>query len=280
MANRNSLRSASPAARQPNGGWPERAAWTHRPTIVHATARRSFSVTPGRPFDCFCASSLEQVLSAWQLVYRRYVEMELIHENSFGIHTTPMAVGRQACVICGSAGGGVHTTMTLITDTAQGLPLDSVYAPYLDGLRQKGRRLLEVGLLADRRRNHARGISALFLMMRWAAYYTLHSEATDMVIGVHPHHTPFYERYYGFERFAATADYPLVRNNPVVPLRLRVQESLARNILPRGLVAMRDNPVAADAFAQRFEFKPEQVDGSPIAAFLQAANQPVRDTTA
>ena len=158
--------------------------------------------------------------------------------------------------------------MTLFRDNPMGLALDSVYAPHLDKLRRKGRRLLEVGMLADRRRSAARGVGALFSMMRWAVHFGLHTDVTDIVIGVHPRHAQFYERCYGFEQFASPTSYPLVRNNPVVPLRLRLLEQLSHDVLPRGLADARDNPISASAFSQRFAFEPEQLRGSLIAGFL------------
>ncbi len=219
--------------------------------------------------SCSCATSLEEVESAWQLVYERYTQMGLIDENPFGIHAVPGAVGPHACVIWGPEGSDVGYTMTLFRDNPMALSLDSVYARELDELRGLGCRLLEVGMLADRRQSASRGVGALFSMMRWAIYYGLHTDLTDIVIGVHPRHAQFYVRCYGFEQFASPTSYPMVRNNPVVPLRLRLLERLAADVLPRGLADARDNPIPASAFAHRFTFEPEQLRGSVIAEFLK-----------
>ncbi|EQD39417.1 hypothetical protein B1B_15365, partial [mine drainage metagenome] len=164
----------------------------------------------------------------------------------------------------------VGYTMTLFRDNPMGLALDSVYAPYLDELRRKGRRLLEVGMLADRRQSASRSIGALFNMMRWAIHYALQTDLTDIVIGVHPRHAQFYIRCYGFEKFAPPTSYALVRDNPVVLLRLPLLEGLAKDVLPRGLADACDNPLPGNAFSHRFAFEPEQLHGSLIAAFLKA----------
>ena len=238
-------------------------------TATDIAARLTGSAVPKIEPWCACASTLEQVESAWGLVYQRYTQMGLIDENPFGMHAVPGAVGKHACVIWGPEGPDVGYTMTLFRDNPMGLALDSVYARELDELRGKGRRLLEVGMLADRRQSAARGIGALFSMMRWAVYYGLHTDLTDVVIGVHPRHAQFYVRCYGFEEFAVPTSYPLVRNNPVVPLRLRLLEGLAKDVLPRGLAEARDNPLPASAFSQRFAFEPEQLRGSLIAGFLK-----------
>ncbi len=238
--------------------------------VIDITARRARSAVRSSESPCVCATSVEQVESAWRLVYDRYSQMGLIDENPFGIHAVPTAVGQHACVIWGPEGPEVGYTMTLFRDNPMGLALDSVYGPHLDEMRRKGRRLLEVGMLADRRRCASRGIQALFSMMRWAVHYALHNELTDIIIGVHPRHAQFYVRCYGFEEFAEPTSYPLVRNHPVVPLRLRLRERLAEDGLPRGLADARNNPVPASAFAHRFEFRPEQLRGSLIAGFLKA----------
>jgi hypothetical protein len=238
--------------------------------VIDITARLARSATRRSEPPCLCATSLEHVQSAWRLVYDRYTEMGLIDPNPFRIHAVPTAVGEHACVIWGPEGLEVGYTMTLFRDNPMGLALDSVYASHLDKLRRNGRRLLEVGMLADRRRSAARGVGALFSMMRWAVHFGLHTDVTDIVIGVHPRHAQFYERCYGFEQFASSASYPLVRNNPVVPLRLRLLEQLARDVLPRGLTDARDNPIPGSAFSQRFAFGPEQLRGSLIADLLNA----------
>lgn len=238
-------------------------------TVIDITARLGRATRGSEP-PCCCASSLQQVESAWRLVYDRYSQMGLIDENPFGIHAAPTGVGRHACVIWGPEGPEVGYTMTLFRDNPMGLALDSVYPRQLDELRRKGCRLLEVGMLADRRRCASRGIAALFSMMRWAVHFGLHTDLTDIVIGVHPRHAQFYVRCYGFEQFAAPTTYPLVRNHPVVPLRLRLRERLMGDALPRGLADARDNPIPGSAFAHRFAFEPEQLRGSLIAGFLKA----------
>jgi hypothetical protein len=234
------------------------------------TARLSRPAVRSSEPQCCCASSLEQVESAWRLVYNRYSQMGLIDENPFGIHAVPTGVGQHACVIWGPEGPEVGYTMTLFRDSPEGLALDSVYPRHLNKLRRKGRRLLEVGMLADRRQCASRGIRALFSMMRWAVHFGLHIDLTDIVIGVHPRHAQFYERCYGFEQFGSPTSYPLVRNNPVVPLRLRLRERLANDVLPCGLADARDNPIPANAFSHRFGFEPRQLRGSLIAGYMKA----------
>lgn len=238
--------------------------------IIDITARLTRSAVRSSEPPCSCATNLQQVESAWRLVYDRYSEMGLIDENPFGIHATPTGVGPHACVIWGPDGPEVGYTVTLFRDGPRGLALDSVYPREVAELRRTGRRLLEVGMLADRRRCASRSVQALFSMLRWSLHYALHADLTDLVIGVHPRHAQFYVRYYGFEIFAQEKSYPLVRNRPVVPLRLRIPEGLAQHDMPSGLAHAYQNRLPEGAFAHRFEFEPGQLRGSRIAGFMEA----------
>src|SRR6185437_6195319 len=79
-------------------------------TVIDITARRGRPAARNSESPSCCASSLEQVESAWRLVYDRYLHMGLIDENPFGIHAVPSGMGRHACVIWGSEGQevGMH----------------------------------------------------------------------------------------------------------------------------------------------------------------------------
>lgn len=247
---------------------PRRRHPNHHTDAENVAAPNDTATVPTTTPIYTCARRLADVHTAWGIVYRRYVEKKLIHKNPFGIHTVPQAVGRRACVIHQANSAVPGSTLTLIGDSSKGLPLDSVYARELDALRWKDRALVEVGLLAQSRRGARRGARALFDLMRWAVYYTLHIGYTDIVIGVHPRHRRFYTRCFGLKCFARPTQYPLVNDNPVVPMRLPLREALAATTLPRGLAYIQNNPVAPAVLQQRFRFTPEQLRSSIIERFL------------
>jgi hypothetical protein len=225
------------------------------------------------------ATCLSHVENAWKLVYERYVGSGLISPNPFGIHTSPHAIHTDTCVVFGQCSNTrrLTSTMTLIPDAADGLSLDSVYHRELGSLRRKGRKLMEVGLLvAECRATVSRDITALFELMKWGVYYGLHLGINDIVIGVHPRHVRFYTRWFSFEQFAPERTYPVVRNRPVVPLRLSLKEKLAVDLPPRGLRHVRDNPVAADAFGRRYSLRHQELTDSSIERFINAHHRPDR----
>jgi hypothetical protein len=220
------------------------------------------------------ASSLYQVETAWQLVYERYLAAGFIGPNPCRIHTSQHALNPDTCVIFGSHQSRLSSTMTMLIDGGEGLSLDSVYRRELSALRTNGRRLMEVGMLvADSSANVGQDMKTLFELMKWGVYYALHLGITDVVVGVHPHHARFYTRCFAFEQFGPERVYPLVRNKPVVLLRLRLNEQLALQVLPRGLRHVRDNPIEPDAFAERFLLNRENLSGSTIERFF-ALTQP------
>lgn len=210
------------------------------------------------------ATSLEQVESAWQLVYHRYLQEGLIDSNPFLIHTTPEAIGPHTCVIQGVIENEVIHTLSLFLDNPNGLSLDSVYGSYLDQLRKNERTIMEVGMLANK---YTASIPTLMQMMRWGIYYALYSKVSDIVIGVHPRHRKFYERWYGFEVYASETNYLLVKNNPVILLRLRLA---GMNKELRGIRDVYMHPINLDRFTNRFDFNNDTLADSRIENFLNS----------
>ena len=204
------------------------------------------------------------------MVYRSYLDTGLIHPNKHRIHTAPQAVGPHSVVIIGQISDLIVSTLTSMVDppTGQGLPLDRVYKNELDTLRKQGRRLMEVGLFADRRRKLARSAEALLQLMRFAFYYGLDQRVTDFVIGVHPRHARFYVRSFGFEAFGDPRVYPAVNDRPVQLLRGDLEDRLKRRPLHPALEYFVSNPVPDGAFTGRYILKPELMDDSPVHAFL------------
>jgi hypothetical protein len=238
---------------------------------IIATDGLAAPLPPDRPksgLNFIVASTMKDVLDAWQLVYHAYCDGGLIAPNPYGIHTPLEAVGPHSVVILGCLGPVPVNTVSAYTDSPGGLPLDSVYRQQLTSLRKLNRRLVEVGLFADRRETNDFSAAGMFELMRYAFYYAVHSSADDIVIGVHPRHAAFYRRLFAFERFGDICNYPTVNNNPVVLLRLDIVRKIKLSPLPKGLGYFHDHPVSAEAYAQRFRFDPETVRTSPLDGLL------------
>ncbi len=213
------------------------------------------------------ASTIEGVIEAWSLVYHAYRRIEIIDANPYEVHAVEHAVGPHAGVMVGKLGTQVISTLTAMADTGHNLPLDRIYAAELAALRDKGRTLCEVGLFADRREHITRSMASLFELMKLGIYFAVHAKATDIVIGVHPHHAPFYRRALAFEPIGQLSAHPDVKNAPVVPLCMNL-ERLHIKPLPRVLAFVTENPLGSEAFAQRFDFNPIAMRGSRLENYL------------
>jgi hypothetical protein len=214
------------------------------------------------------ATSLDDVLAAWHLVYQRYLLAGLIDPNDQEIHAVPHAIQNHGLVALGSVNGAVASTLTMIPDGDRGLPLDAVYPAELAELRARGRSLLEVGLLADRREEIKRYINSLMCMFMYPWFFARY-KGFDIVCGVHPHHVEFYEKAFGFVQFGPARTYPRVKDHPVTLLRLDIEASLTAERLPRATKIYIENPLPESAFDHRFNLADPSVGESRIGAYLR-----------
>ncbi|MEO6798462.1 MAG: hypothetical protein ABI178_00780 [Rhodanobacter sp.] len=226
------------------------------------------------PAQFHIARTCGEVQACWRLVYRCYMQKDLIHANRFAMHTTPQALNHDTAVVFGKTAGRIDTTLTVIPDGPHGLPLDKVYPQLLANLRHQGRRLVETGLLAGDRGDVGQGVGQAFGTMRLAFYRALHTQS-DIVIGVHPRHADFYVRMLGFEVIGPLSSHPTVTDHPVVPLLLEPSR-IRRERLPRLLRHIRDNPVEASLFDHRFDFHKSSVASSDIERYLHHATHTER----
>lgn len=213
------------------------------------------------------ATSLADVVDAWRLVYRAYRRIEIIPPNAQGIFTSGWAVGSHVAVLAGWMGARIVSTLTVIPDSGNGLPLDEVYAPQLNKLRDAGATLIEYGLFADRRANLMRGRESLLQMMAWAYHFSMLRDMTDCVIGVHPHHARFYMRLFGMRPVGGPSHYASLNRASVQLLHGSVERSMQER--PEGLARAMAQTMDARRFEERFGFEASIVRGSPIDAFLR-----------
>jgi hypothetical protein len=245
------------------------------------------------------ASTVTEAFEAWRLVYNVYVHSGFIFPNDDGIHTVPQAFNRRSAVFFTKTSGKIDGSLTAMLDGPGGLPLDSVYSHTLDALRQRGRKLSEHGLLAhssevagsqaaecfgdnqDGRRRIESVRSSLIHLMCRTVFYSLATNCTDVVIGVHPKHTRFYRRAWGFETDGPVTTYPLVNHRPVVLMRLDFAEVLARDTVPYALDYLLNNPIPLQTFTDRCRFEPTEIAQhiGTLGAYLQSLD-PQRENCA
>jgi len=227
------------------------------------------SDAPSEGLTIDVAGSIEEVVTAWRLVYKSYIRAGLIHPNTARIHTVKQAIGLNTAVICGRLGGLTISTLTSYLDGPDGLPLDSTYPDELRALRDQGKVLLELGLFADRREHLHRSVEAMLELMRFGTYFGVHVGATHGIIGVHPRHVAFYTRLLAFDVIGPERTYSVVNERPVVLLQLDWHTKTGLAKPPRGLAHFIRNPVPGEVFERRARMDAESVADTAIERYLQ-----------
>jgi len=162
------------------------------------------------------ASSLSEVLDAWCVVYRQYLAASLIGPNEYSIFTFPEYLSNSTAVIVGSKMNHTVCTVSAVLDSERGLPLDSYYRNELNELRSQNKKLIEIGLLADARKENS--FSIIIDLMAGIARFGVYSNHHDYVIGVHPRRINFFKQTFGFAPLGEIKDYSKLKTAPVVLL--------------------------------------------------------------
>jgi len=162
------------------------------------------------------ASSLDEVIEGWRLVYQQYVAAALIEMNPFSVFTFPEYISRNAAIILGKEGGCNVCSVSGVLDSNSGLPLDSYFANEIGALRKQKKKLIEIGLLASVKKytHFSYMVSLLSAIARFGVYSGYH----DYVIGVHPRRKSFFKEVYDFTQIGETKVYHRLHKAEVVLL--------------------------------------------------------------
>ena len=163
------------------------------------------------------ATTLSTVMEAWCLVYKQYLASSLIQPNEVSIFTFPQYIGNSTAVILGQKMGKTLSTISAVLDSDRGIPLDRYFGSALNPLRRQGKKLIEIGLLADVRKEQ-NNYSNLVELMSAVARFGVYSNHHDYVIGVHPRRAHFFSKVFGFKPLSSTASYSTLNSAPVVLL--------------------------------------------------------------
>jgi hypothetical protein len=167
------------------------------------------------------AGSRDELDQAYRLVYASYRQRGYIEENPSGLRLTVFNVFPTTVTFVSLLGSEVIATVTVVPDTPVGLPMDEIYSEELQPLRAQNRKLAEVTMLADRRREIRRALPMLLLLMKHVFdYATLVLGANDLCITINPRHERYYGRSLLFRHLGPLRTYPSVRENPALAKRL------------------------------------------------------------
>lgn len=211
---------------------------------------------------------LDELVSAWGLVYRSYVSAGFIRENPFGIHTVRYAVRPDSAVMVLREESRICATVTAMGDVGDGsLALDRVFPTELRQLRREGGKLMELGLFAHEA-GGTRRTAGIVEMLRSAFCHGASLGYTDIICGVAPHHARFYGVMCGFEPYGPEKFYDGLHDAPVVLLRADVERIRRETHRYRGLAGRGVSPVRAWGLRPQLCLASDEVRGSVIGQYL------------
>ena len=155
--------------------------------------------TPGIRYKI--ASTQEELRHAFALLERSYVERGIA--GSGQIRMKILNILPTTTTFIALRGDAVVGTVSLIEDSELGLPIEQVHPEDVARVRNRHRKLAEVGALALEKTERRSAISIMLFNMlyRWARNWR---RVDDLLIGIHPSARHFYDAVLQFRRIGAT----------------------------------------------------------------------------
>lgn len=169
------------------------------------------------------AETSDEYEQALSLVYQEYVDAGYIPDpNPEGKIFSVYNLLPETAVFIAKTYLTVVSTLTQIFDSELfGLPMDSIYHDELSELREKGRKIVELGALATQR--GFRWQNLFMYLCQTMYWYAQYKDVDDLCITINPKHVRFYKTIFLFEEFGPEKAYPKV-GAPAVLLRLNMDD--------------------------------------------------------
>jgi len=170
-----------------------------------------FKSTPGNLNEDLIikfAETREEYEKAFHLVYMTYLKEGVIEPNNAQLRITLYHALPTTKVLIVKKNNEVIATLTILLNSALGLPIYSIYGNELSQFKQD--KLLEIGSFASDPNfiKYLRTIMVKFLIIVKHCTYVLDSDY--VCIAANPKHKKFYEKVFLFEK---TADFKYYNNN-------------------------------------------------------------------
>lgn len=165
------------------------------------------------------AETRDEYEQSFRLVHDTYLRMGYLKEpQPHGMLYSVYSLLPETVIFVAKSYLTVISTLTEIFDTeAFGLPMDIIYKPEVDALREQGRRVVELSALVTPPKLRWRN---LFMLLAQVMYqYSVYRGVDDLCIAVNPKHVKFYKDILLFEDFGPERHYPRV-DAPAVALRV------------------------------------------------------------
>ena len=154
------------------------------------------------PLRTGTAASFTELRHAFGLLYQTYLASGSIEAHPSGIHYSAFQLLPSARTFVVLSQCQVLNTASLVVDCSAGLPADQSFLQELNNLRQPGKRIAQVFMLANKitaepllSKVNAQLIKSIFW---WCA----DNAVDDLCLVINPTTFPFYQRAFGFEQLS------------------------------------------------------------------------------
>ena len=195
------------------------------------------------------------LLGAARLVHNSYVADGMVEPHVTGMHLRAHSASPHVMVFVAESGDEIVGTLSYVTDSSDGLPMDAIYRDELAPARERREQLAEVGALAIATAWRKTGLR---LLLNTIMFRTAIARGLDrLAIAIHPAAERVYAESLLFERIGAERSYPGLRSRPAIamvsPSLPTFETTLERHFALHG-------PVAANSHWMIFAANHPQVD--------------------
>lgn len=187
---------------------------------VYMKRCKLFNSEIDQTFEIGYAETREDLESALRLIHDCYVESGYIDPQPSGMRLRLFEALPQTVTIIAKREERVVATVSLVVDSAFGLPMEESFGKEIDELRAQGHLVAETTGLAVDKSSRDLGVFARITKLMIA--YALHAGVHDICIGVNPEHAGFYTEAILFEPLGSLRSYSSSKEDPVIGLRLNL----------------------------------------------------------
>ncbi len=239
----------------------------HEQTTLAANAATTGTRLPtGLRFDV--VGDLPGVFAAWQFVYQAYRRCGWIEANPFALHAHARVINDSPAVVTGSIGPVLAATLTAVADGEHGLPVDELFAHETQSLRDQNRQLMQLTLLADRRRRLTRCLDSLLEMMRLSWWYAPLCGATDLLMCTAADDAGIFGTLFGFQEISTVRPDPVLGGLSSVLLRLDIDAVTQSEPLRPTIGYFMGSPPDPTIFENKCILTRDAISGSAIGQYL------------
>lgn len=172
------------------------------------------------------AQTKEELEGAFHILYEEYVRSGFMKPNEIGLRITNYHALPSTSTLIAKIGDEVIATVSIIKDSAFGLPLDAIFD--ISSLRKERVRLAEISALAIKKSYRQNSGRILFPFLKYLYEYSIKYFGVDyMLIAVNPKHIDFYTSILFFQKLEERKidNYDFVNGAPAVGAFLNMREA-------------------------------------------------------